>query len=94
MERKNYIECFICMEEARNPVTSICGHIFCWKCINAWLSDKRTHSCPVCKNGIDLNKMTRLYCSNDKDNDGESGPKNERVPPVENQNRPTFVNKN
>jgi hypothetical protein len=94
MERKNYIECFICMEAAKTPVTSGCGHIFCWKCINQWLSDKETHTCPICKNGIDLNKMIRLYDGNDTTDstDGTTGqPKNERTPPVVNRNTPSFM---
>ena len=26
-------ECKICMEEAKDAVTTRCGHLFCWPCI-------------------------------------------------------------
>lgn len=27
------LECHICYEESNEPVTTMCGHIFCWSCI-------------------------------------------------------------
>jgi hypothetical protein len=89
MEKKNYIECFICMEAAKTPVTGGCGHIFCWRCINQWLRDKEMHSCPICKNGIEISKMIRIYDGNDGDT--QDAPRNERQSPVENRHNPSFV---
>lgn len=30
---KNVYECSICLENAKSPVVTRCGHIFCWPCI-------------------------------------------------------------
>jgi E3 ubiquitin-protein ligase RNF5 len=96
MERKNYIECFICMDAAKRPVVSQCGHIYCWKCINQWLVDKSLHCCPVCRNGIELKKLIPLYADGNDNNGGGADtdglPKVERREPVVNDNRPGFVN--
>ena len=29
----NVFECTICLESAKEPVVTKCGHIFCWPCI-------------------------------------------------------------
>uniref|UniRef100_A0A915C097 RING-type E3 ubiquitin transferase n=1 Tax=Parascaris univalens TaxID=6257 RepID=A0A915C097_PARUN len=47
-------ECNICYFEAKEPVVLICGHFFCWQCIDTWLERKST--CPVCNGDIDRNK--------------------------------------
>jgi E3 ubiquitin-protein ligase RNF5 len=93
MEKKNYIECFICMEESKKPVVGACGHIYCWRCINVWLKDKEKHCCPVCRNGINIDKLIRLYANGDDGahDDDDKGPVNERIPPVVNSNSYSFV---
>jgi E3 ubiquitin-protein ligase RNF5 len=30
-------ECNICLESARDPVVTQCGHLYCWKCIYEWI---------------------------------------------------------
>ncbi|KAH7330845.1 hypothetical protein KP509_20G005100 [Ceratopteris richardii] len=45
-------ECHICLEVARDPVLSICGHLFCRSCIKRWLRSRPNayqRTCPVCK---------------------------------------------
>ena len=29
----NVFECTICLESAKEPIVTKCGHIFCWPCI-------------------------------------------------------------
>ena len=29
--------CHICLDVARQPVVSVCGHLFCWPCLHRWL---------------------------------------------------------
>ncbi len=88
MENKTYIQCYICMDNCKGPVIATCGHTFCWQCIKMWLSDKSVQTCPVCKNGIEMNKLISIYGSENLDNDDR--PKPERVQPVTNTNRPSF----
>ena len=50
-------ECGICLEESYlyslNNVTLFCKHIFCQKCINAWIVEKGNESnCPTCRTKI------------------------------------------
>ncbi|KAM0912056.1 hypothetical protein ACQ4PT_013056 [Festuca glaucescens] len=45
-------ECNICLDAAKEPVVTPCGHLFCWPCLYQWLHGHSTHSeCPVCKGG-------------------------------------------
>ncbi|XP_078440321.1 E3 ubiquitin-protein ligase RMA3-like [Wolffia australiana] len=59
-------ECNICLEEAAEPVVTLCGHLFCWPCIYKWLhlqaTTKTAHRhCPVCKSAISRASLVPLY---------------------------------
>ncbi|KAF1800689.1 hypothetical protein V8B55DRAFT_1390952 [Mucor lusitanicus] len=45
-------ECNICLDIARCPVLTLCGHLFCWKCLVVWLKtcnlENQNTTCPVC----------------------------------------------
>lgn len=76
----NY-ECNICYVEAKNPVTTECGHLYCWPCIYHWLNTNRTHlTCPVCKSGISENHLIPIFTKGnherrDEDNGREIPPR-------------------
>lgn len=53
-------ECSICLETAKEPVVTKCGHLFCWPCIYLWNQQKKT--CPNCNNPIDKKDFIPLYC--------------------------------
>lgn len=61
-------ECNICLDSAREPVVTLCGHLYCWACIYKWLhvqsssfeSDKQP-KCPVCKANISNSSLVPLY---------------------------------
>ena len=92
ISNKPVLECFICLSGPKNPVATQCGHIFCWKCLKSWLNSKDSLSCPVCKNGIEMEKIIRLYVQNAEfDNDVNDIPRQERINPQINRNRPSFV---
>lgn len=57
--------CNICLDIAREAVISICGHLYCWPCLNTWL-ETRPHRqlCPVCKAAISREKVIPLYGRN------------------------------
>jgi len=59
------LECNICYEESDEPVSTMCGHIYCWSCIYKWVRTKSgTDNCPVCKNKVSEDKLIPLYPKN------------------------------
>ncbi len=38
-------DCNICMSQASEPVTTQCGHLFCWPCLHVWLQQGK-NDCP------------------------------------------------
>ena len=65
---KNF-ECTICLDTAKEPVLTKCGHMFCWPCIYNWLDSKGGKAkCPNCKNLITKNDLIPVY-SNDENKD-------------------------
>jgi E3 ubiquitin-protein ligase RNF5 len=56
------LECNICYDDSYEPVTTTCGHIYCWSCIYQWMSSKADNNyCPVCKNVIAQDKLIPIY---------------------------------
>lgn len=58
-----FCECNICLDSAKDPVVTLCGHLYCWPCIYKWLNvqtDKQT-KCPVCKAHISTSSLVPLY---------------------------------
>ncbi|KAL6771564.1 hypothetical protein ACKKBG_A26890 [Auxenochlorella protothecoides x Auxenochlorella symbiontica] len=59
---KDFFSCNICYETAVNPVVTLCGHLYCWPCLYRWLQVQRhSHTCPVCKAGVDESKVVPIY---------------------------------
>ncbi|VDD85246.1 unnamed protein product [Enterobius vermicularis] len=77
-DENSRFECNICLEQAKDAVISMCGHLFCWPCLHQWL-DTRPHLqlCPVCKSAISRDKVIPLY---GRGGSGED-PRNKTVPP-------------
>ena len=63
-EKKSLFECSICLGLPIDPVATNCGHVFCWNCIKNWISSRKLCECPVCKSGIDQDKLIPLYSNN------------------------------
>ncbi|PON38601.1 Cdk-activating kinase assembly factor [Trema orientale] len=58
----SFFDCNICLDLARNPVVTCCGHLFCWACLYRWIhlhSDAK--ECPVCKGEVTLKNVTPIY---------------------------------
>ncbi|KAE8671664.1 hypothetical protein F3Y22_tig00111941pilonHSYRG00071 [Hibiscus syriacus] len=46
----SFFDCNICLDLARDPVVTCCGHLFCWSCLYRWLHmHSDANECPVCK---------------------------------------------
>lgn len=58
----SFFDCNICLDLARDPVLTCCGHLFCWPCLYRWLhvhSDAK--ECPVCKGEVTFKNVTPIY---------------------------------
>ncbi|XP_024922172.1 uncharacterized protein LOC107432316 isoform X2 [Ziziphus jujuba] len=58
----SFFDCNICLDLAREPVVTCCGHLFCWPCLYRWIhvhSDAK--ECPVCKGEVTLKNVTPIY---------------------------------
>jgi len=74
----SHLECNICFEDSTEPVTTTCGHIYCWSCIYKWLKSQADHNyCPVCNNVISEEKIIPLYTKN---NTHDQRKKEENIP--------------
>jgi hypothetical protein len=55
--------CTVCLDTAKEPVVTKCGHLFCWPCLYRWAetyAGTGAHgvvACPVCKGGIDVHRQ-------------------------------------
>lgn len=55
------LSCAICMENMKEETTTICGHVFCKKCIvRAIEVNKR---CPTCRKKLTMKNIHRIYIS-------------------------------
>ena len=69
-DRNASFDCNICFECVRDPVVTLCGHLYCWPCIYKWLNfqsissengEKLKPQCPVCKSEISQSSLVPLY---------------------------------
>uniref|UniRef100_A0A7N0RE02 E3 ubiquitin-protein ligase RMA n=1 Tax=Kalanchoe fedtschenkoi TaxID=63787 RepID=A0A7N0RE02_KALFE len=61
-------DCNICLDFARDPVVTLCGHLYCWPCIYKWfhvqsasLASDEHPQCPVCKADVSHTTVVPLY---------------------------------
>lgn len=85
-------DCSICLDFARDPVVTLCGHLYCWPCIYQWLklqsnslSSDECAPCPVCKAEISNASIVPLYgrgktLSEDEPRDNAAIPPRPNVP--------------
>ena len=69
-------DCRICLENATEPVVTQCGHLYCWSCIDKWMSQNHSClSCPVCKSGISREKLVPIYINENSKDPRTSNPR-------------------
>ncbi|XP_047943382.1 uncharacterized protein LOC125190201 isoform X1 [Salvia hispanica] len=57
-----FFDCNICLDLAKDPVVTCCGHLFCWPCLYRWLHHhSEAKECPVCKGEVTTKNVTPIY---------------------------------
>ncbi|XP_010448005.1 PREDICTED: E3 ubiquitin-protein ligase RMA2 [Camelina sativa] len=68
-------DCNICLDQVRDPVVTLCGHLFCWPCIHKWTYSSNNSrqridqydckreppKCPVCKSDVSEATLVPIY---------------------------------
>ncbi|KAL2524191.1 E3 ubiquitin-protein ligase RMA1 [Abeliophyllum distichum] len=75
-------DCNICLDFARDPVVTLCGHLYCWPCIYKWLNFQSASlasdelpQCPVCKAEVSEKTLIPLYGGGKSRSEIEQGDK-------------------
>ena len=53
-------DCDICLDIPREPVVTLCGHLYCLCCISTWLRQGFS-VCPVCKSAVTIGSVIRIH---------------------------------
>lgn len=53
------LRCMLCLEMIENASSTICGHVFCWKCIIDWCTVKP--ECPSCRERCPPSRVVKLH---------------------------------
>ncbi|XP_042017540.1 helicase-like transcription factor [Salvia splendens] len=80
-EGGSFYDCIICLEFAREPVLTTCGHLFCWACFYQVSNvDSTSKECPVCKGEVSEGTVIPIYGNGESERvcETESGLK---IPP-------------
>lgn len=80
-ESGSFYDCNICLDVAREPVLTCCGHLFCWPCFYQVSDiDSTSKECPVCKGEVSESTVIPIYGNGDGERvcETESGLK---IPP-------------
>lgn len=86
-------ECNICLDIAKEPVVTSCGHLFCWPCLYQWLHLHSVHKeCPVCKGEVVESNVTPIYGRGSSEvsaegKNGEASDSGLKIPPRPRGNR-------
>eukprot|EP01116_Phalansterium_solitarium_P013350 TRINITY_DN30726_c0_g1_i1.p1 TRINITY_DN30726_c0_g1~~TRINITY_DN30726_c0_g1_i1.p1 ORF type:complete len:189 (-),score=34.40 TRINITY_DN30726_c0_g1_i1:93-659(-) len=59
-ESGSLLDCNICLDNAVDPVVTMCGHLYCWPCIFQWIRHGE-RPCPVCKSAVTKDRCIPLY---------------------------------
>ena len=59
------VTCLLCLDKIKEPTSTMCGHIFCWSCIQKYIFNLNKNSnqitCPSCRMPITENKVIYLH---------------------------------
>ncbi|KAL2536756.1 putative GPI-anchored adhesin-like protein PGA55 [Forsythia ovata] len=64
----SFFDCNICLDTAREPVLTCCGHLFCWSCFyQVSYIDSTCKECPVCKGEVSDSTVIPIYGNGSND---------------------------
>ncbi|XP_028771032.1 uncharacterized protein LOC114728283 [Neltuma alba] len=62
----NFFDCNICLDMARDPILTCCGHLFCWPCFyQVSYAYSNVRECPVCKGEVAETGIIPIYGNKD-----------------------------
>ncbi|KAL2330902.1 hypothetical protein Fmac_018483 [Flemingia macrophylla] len=65
----NLFDCNICLDMARDPVLTCCGHLFCWPCFHKLsCAYSNVKECPVCEGEVTEEGIIPIYGNANIDN--------------------------
>ncbi|CAL9144484.1 unnamed protein product [Musa hybrid cultivar] len=64
LTREPIFTCPVCMDALVEPASTICGHIFCLKCIKASVQAQK--KCPTCRRQLTMKSFHRVYLPSSK----------------------------
>ncbi|XP_014499469.1 E3 ubiquitin-protein ligase RNF185 [Vigna radiata var. radiata] len=65
--------CNVCLERAKDPVLTCCGHLFCWPCFHKLpltSTYPKAKECPVCEGEVTNETLTTIYGNSDVHDSG------------------------
>lgn len=72
-EGGSFYDCNICLEVAKEPILTCCGHLFCWSCFYQVSDvDSTSKECPVCKGEVSNSTVIPIYGNGDSERVGET----------------------
>ncbi|XP_065872529.1 uncharacterized protein [Euphorbia lathyris] len=59
----SFFDCNICLDMARDPILTSCGHLFCWPCFYSWsyIGHSDVKECPVCMEKVTDKSIIPIY---------------------------------
>ncbi|CAI9103212.1 OLC1v1001660C1 [Oldenlandia corymbosa var. corymbosa] len=64
--RGNFYDCNICLNIAREPILTCCGHLFCWACFSKLpYANSFARDCPVCEGEVTDSSIVPIYGDGD-----------------------------
>eukprot|EP00879_Flechtneria_rotunda_P001026 GHRR01001163.1.p1 GENE.GHRR01001163.1~~GHRR01001163.1.p1 ORF type:complete len:212 (+),score=39.52 GHRR01001163.1:92-637(+) len=92
IDDQSAFECNICLELAKEPVVTLCGHLYCWPCLYRWIQvQSYSRACPVCKAGVEVDKVIPIYGRGSEFDPRQEAVKVQPVPPRPAGQRPSVV---
>ncbi|KAK4379629.1 hypothetical protein RND71_001491 [Anisodus tanguticus] len=62
----SFFDCNICLDMAKEPILTCCGHLYCWPCFYQLpYVNSTTKECPVCKGEVADANVTPIYGNGD-----------------------------
>ncbi|KAM0688711.1 hypothetical protein COBT_000031 [Conglomerata obtusa] len=62
-----FFDCSICFNPPIEPISTFCGHIFCWPCFYSSEHKKRIPKCPLCRHVTSTMNVISMKTTNDRE---------------------------